>query len=287
MTEKAQMHIACTFDERMAMPALALLKSIKAFHPTTLVHAHVMHSEGLETELSHIVADLEGPLFQFTFYVAAMDYGHLSSVAHYSKANFYRIDLMTKIKGADRCLYLDCDIIVTRNLMDLYNLDLKGYVTAASTDYLLRYFMPEMNRKIWFRGRDYSPAEYTNEVLMLRSGRYCNSGVMVVDLTRWNAEQTSERVMAYCLNNPGLTMVDQDGINAILDGRYAEIDCRWNATVYMRTIYETSEYKPSVAWSDIINLWFNDPWVVHFSFESNHGNQRTIRRRLTIRSGIT
>ena len=268
MNEETHLHIACTFDERMAMPALALLKSIKAFHPTTFVHIHLMHSEGLDAEVAQIVTTLEGPLFAFTLYVASTDYGHLSSVAHYSKANFYRVDLMTKIKGVERCVYLDCDIIVTRDLSALYKAELGGHVTAACTDYLLKYWMTEMKRKIPFRKKMYTTAQYTTEVLALKSGRYLNSGVMVVDLVRWNAERVSERVMAYCLAHPGLTMVDQDGINVILDGRYAEIDCRWNSTVYMRTIYERSRKRASAAWTDIMRLWSEDPWVVHFTFES-------------------
>ena len=268
MTDETTLHIACTFDERMVMPAFALLASVRRFHPTTRVHAHLMHAPGLNAEIDQIVAALAGPLFAFTLYEASTDYGHLSAMSHYSKANFYRVDLMTKIEHAERCLYLDCDIIVTRDLMELYRTDMGGHVTAASTDYLVRYYMSELDRKVPFRGRNYTTAEYLDEVLTLKGGKYLNSGVMVVDLARWNAERVSERVMDYCLARPGLTMVDQDGINAVLDGRYAEIDCRWNATVYMRTVYEKTRKTPSAAWAKIIALWTDDPWIVHFTFES-------------------
>ena len=267
MDQAAPLHIACTFDERMVLPAVVLIKSIARHHPETDVTVHLMYSPGLESDIEAMTAELRTDRLAFVLYPADTDYGHLSGVTHYSKANFYRVDLMSRMGDVERCVYLDCDIIVRKNLGDLQATPLGGLPVAACTDYLYRHYMPEMKKKIPFQGKWYTPETYSNEIVGL-SGKYLNSGVMVVDLKAWNAERISERVMAFCEARPGLAMVDQDGINAVLDGRYAEIDCRWNAHIYMTTVYETSRRRPSLAWAEIIEAWRADPWVVHFTYQS-------------------
>ena len=267
MKHDAPLHLACTFDERMVLPAVVLIKSIAEHHRSVNVVVHVMHARGLEADIARITAELRSDTLDFVLYPAETDFGHLAGVTHYSKANFYRIDLMTRIQDVQRCIYLDCDIIVRRDLSDLFAIDLGALPVAACTDYLYRYYMPEMRKKIPYQGRWFTPDAYSTEVVGL-TGDYLNSGVMVVDLPAWNREKISETVMAFCEARPGLAMVDQDGINAVLNGRFVEIDPRWNSHIYMTTIYRSSRRTPAPAWAAIIDLWTRDPWVIHFTYQS-------------------
>ena len=129
----------------------------------------------------------------------------------------------------DRALYLDADIEIRGEIAPLFALDLGGTPLAAAP--LVRT-LEERPR------REATRAEAHFSALgMTKPYRYFNSGVLLIDLALWNAETLTDRLLDFVRRNPHLCRLpDEDALNAVLDGRIAELSPIWNFRSWERTL---------------------------------------------------
>jgi lipopolysaccharide biosynthesis glycosyltransferase len=110
-------------------------------------------------------------------------------------------------------LYLDCDLIVRGSLQPLRQLDLTDSVLAAVEDSESAH--PSRDGRFSF----------ASEL------PYFNSGVLLINLARWQTEDISGLALEFLSRHPvGLKYPDQDALNAVLAGRWLKLDSRWNVT---------------------------------------------------------
>lgn len=117
----------------------------------------------------------------------------------------------------DRILYLDADIWLTggdlSRLLDvdlLPNHPIAGVRTSHQRTRMLRQ-MPE------FKHLRLSPAPYFN------------AGVMLIDVRRWEEEQTLSRALKVISDHPdALVMHDQSVLNLVFRRRWSELPVVWN-----------------------------------------------------------
>ena len=75
--------------------------------------------------------------------------------------------------SVERVLYLDGDVLITDSLQELWHIDLQGKCAAAVTD---------------------SIGESYYEMFRLsKNARYCNSGVILMDLIRWRKQKIGDK----------------------------------------------------------------------------------------------
>jgi lipopolysaccharide biosynthesis glycosyltransferase len=131
----------------------------------------------------------------------------LSLPSHISSATYYRL-YIPELIDESKVLYLDSDIVVDGPISDLYETDIDDYYLAAVTD-------PGMTR---------------NETLgMASDSKYFNAGVLLLNLPMWRRDRIKDRVIDFVDKNPSLILwCDQDGLNAIIDGRWKELHLRYN-----------------------------------------------------------
>lgn len=110
----------------------------------------------------------------------------------------------------ERVLYLDCDTVVMDDLSDLFSLDMTGYDLGMVAE-------PTVNK-----GRRV-------QLGMPDEQKYFNSGVLLVNLKKWRADNTEATVIGYYRDMGGnLVAPDQDAINGALPGRILELAPRYN-----------------------------------------------------------
>jgi lipopolysaccharide biosynthesis glycosyltransferase len=108
-------------------------------------------------------------------------------------------------------LYIDSDTLVIGNLQELYQLDLSGYPLAAAKE-------PYPESREYLGWTDPHP--------------YFNSGVLLIDVPKWNHQLITERAFAFVRDNPeAIRYVDQDALNAVLVGNWMPLDNRFNLTL--------------------------------------------------------
>ena len=126
-----------------------------------------------------------------------------------SKATYYRLLLPRLLPSLDKVLFLDSDIIVQKSLGALFNesvenLYLKGVIDVES----------ELNAQ------------------RLGLKKYCNSGVLLVNLKKWREDGVEKKFFDYVNNNTEkLKWADQDVLNAVLQDGIEYLDKPFNAQV--------------------------------------------------------
>lgn len=148
---------------------------------------------------------------------ARQAFGHLSSL-HGDWTSYGKL-LLPSILPVDRVLYLDADLLVREDVLQLRGFDFGGHFLAAvpgspvasALDHA--FFMQELG---W-------PADR----------RYFNSGVMLLDLARWRALDLDRRWQQLAqAHGPRLTSHDQTLFNALAGGTVAPLPPRFNNPWY-------------------------------------------------------
>lgn len=136
----------------------------------------------------------------------------VSALSYFSPAIFLRLYIAEKLSGqTDRVLYLDADILCNGDISELKNRE-----------------FGENNVAMAVEDTEYTSA-YQLKRLKLPAGKYFNSGVLLIHVDRWNAEEISERALRELVTHGNtLGFPDQDALNLVLQGKVRFLDRSWN-----------------------------------------------------------
>lgn len=150
----------------------------------------------------------------------------ISSPGHnrITRATYGRLVLPDVVPAnVERLLYLDADILVRRDVAELFAVELGGNVLAARHDPVVPEFDHPGGVQAW------------RAIEVDGKTAYFNAGVLVIDLKRWRAEDWGTRVRDYLVKHcDNIMLFDQEALNAVIRGRFTRIDGRWNAIEYRR-----------------------------------------------------
>jgi lipopolysaccharide biosynthesis glycosyltransferase len=132
----------------------------------------------------------------------------------YSPAIYYRL-LIPSLVSERRAIYLDCDLLVTCDLMPLFEVELG---------------------EAWLAGRVDQHAGRNSPIPRLQGEPYVNSGVLLLDLDRLRAEDFLGRSRAtyeaHVAHGGGFQWGDQCVINKAAEGRKLLLEQRWNVMAH-------------------------------------------------------
>lgn len=136
-----------------------------------------------------------------------------------SPAAFARLVVERLIKPqGSRVIYLDADTRAVEDVRALYDVDLGDTVLGAVDDIGV---LADNRREFLCKKLKISP-----------QARYFNSGVLVIDIDRWERERIGERALSVFVETPEiLTFNDQDALNATLKGHWTPLPVRWNKLI--------------------------------------------------------
>ena len=127
---------------------------------------------------------------------------------YFSPAVFYRLEIPSLIPNVDKVLYLDCDIIVNKDISDLYNINIDNYYICAIEE----------------EGR---AAKTRKKIFNL--DHYFNSGVMLINNKMWINNSVKEDFETFFnLNYNKIMTVDQDIINCVFKDKIKSLDKKFN-----------------------------------------------------------
>lgn len=158
--------------------------------------------------------------------IAGLDFSHLRQIAFASDrltaATLIRL-VMPEILAAryHRVLYLDADTEVADDIGAVFRLDLGGAALAAvPAARIVELAPPDVlrRREAHFRALG-----------MTEPYRYFNSGVLLIDTARWLEQGIGRRALDFVRANAAICQLpDEDSLNAVLDGRIADLSPIWN-----------------------------------------------------------
>jgi len=124
-------------------------------------------------------------------------------------------------ESIERCMWLDTDLLVKSDLAEVYYQDLERNTIGAITDVSVgRRFDKDVKKRMRKLG-------------ILNSDRYFNSGVLLIDLSRWRDQGIGKKLFDHANQYYEiLDAQDQDGLNGVLHHQWLPLDPVWNQSQY-------------------------------------------------------
>lgn len=138
-----------------------------------------------------------------------------------SKSAYSRYFISDFLGEESKCIYLDCDLLVLRDLAELNAANMHGKTMGAVRDISVRTANPHL---------------FIGERLQLTNPYdYFNSGVLIIDLDRWRKLDARNRLVDLTLERADtFHSQDQDALNVFFDGDTEFLDPVWNTSQYER-----------------------------------------------------
>ena len=180
---------------------------------------------------------------------------------YYAVETNYRLLLFPKLfQNYRRMLYLDCDIIVTGDVGELFDVDLEGKSAAGVEDVGFRW-LAYTKRAIFLDNKPYNVLNYCTDVLGMKDpGGYVNAGVLLFDLEKCR-QKVSFRDVVETLHSRNFFYNDQDVLNILLEGNIKQVDCKWN---YMNNIAFYLECDRKEFRELYLDLYREDYRIIHY-----------------------
>ncbi len=141
-----------------------------------------------------------------------LDSKSLYSRAHYSKQMFYRWLIPEVLSEFEKVIYLDCDLVTLSNIEELYDIDLAGNIVGAVKDDVKK-------DRVHY---------YIEKELHLKKDKYINSGVLLIDVKKFNEEGVKEKCLKLLEKHSVFSCPDQDALNIVLEDKILLLDEKWN-----------------------------------------------------------
>jgi lipopolysaccharide biosynthesis glycosyltransferase len=142
----------------------------------------------------------------------------LLGTEQYPAAMYCRLFLSRHAFVNRRVLYLDADTIILGSLSELLRTPLRDHPIAAVRDYHTPTISAQDGLPDW-------------QELGLDAGlSFFNSGVLLVDLDRWEREKYEHAAVQHARRYQAVSCNDQHALNAAFAGRWHELPPVWNTT---------------------------------------------------------
>lgn len=162
--------------------------------------------------------------FNMTDYIKKFGINELFTVNHITISAYFRLFVGKIFAEYKRILYLDCDLITTVDIAKLFLTNIGEYPVAAALDTTISYSLTAggLNISAW---KAFS--EYMNNTLGFTSqDKYFNSGVMIIDIEKFNEIDLDYLIDLAKRNNKFFH--DQNVLNVAFEGNYFELSPTWN-----------------------------------------------------------
>ena len=183
---------------------------------------HILHDDTLNDQNREKlvqVATQNGDRIQFHYLGDAFGNSLKEKMGRYTIGSMFRVMLPELLPDVDKIIYLDADILVNRDIKELWDTDIQDYCLAAVPDYStvngLETPYPVAKQEV--------PASH-----------YFNSGVLCMNLDRIRAKgNMHENILNYLEENPSARLLDQDALNAVYCGETILVDESWNTFTHL------------------------------------------------------
>lgn len=209
-------HIACGANTAYLAYVATMLHSLLTQPRDRQITIHFMHGEELadvdEGRLAQMVVRLGGHWRSHLIGDKAL--AQFPPNGRFGREAWFRVLLPQILPDVSRVLYLDADTLVLRPIEPLWRTELGDCLAGAVYNPMYPFlddgFMQDLG---------------------VRPENYFNSGVLLLDLERWRAQNITQRVQRFVTEHAeSQNWPDQNALNTILGGgRCLMLDPVWNA----------------------------------------------------------
>lgn len=155
----------------------------------------------------------------------------------------------------EKVIYLDSDLVVESDLGQLWSEEIGDYAALAVQDDATP-----------FVSCPHALSETYQLLGLAPETPYCNTGVMVINLKWWRAENIGSLVLDYVREfEQFIRYPDQDGLNAIVAGKWGLLDPKWNVMIGSVELYGRFHNMSKLEIQQIQEELRSQPFILHFS----------------------
>ncbi|WP_268246947.1 glycosyltransferase family 8 protein [Kushneria pakistanensis] len=204
---------------------------------------HIIDGGISETNRNKITSLSDSQSIEFCWYQPDANRYEGLPIERYGLASYYRMSLGTILPSdISRVIYLDCDMMATRDIATLYQKDLGHHIIGAVED----ISAPRLEL-------GFAPHEYFN------------SGSIVMDLTRWREEGIEQQLFSVMQTHAGnIKYPDQDALNIVFQSRWQRLPLEWNFQPGIWRRSEKKQYGPVGTTSSDYKKALKNPAIIHF-----------------------
>lgn len=159
---------------------------------------------------------------------------------------YSRLFVTEILQGYKKCVYLDVDLVVQKDIYEFYQNDVEGCYLGAVRDILQTCPDMQVYFKTWLRMKD-------------PLNNYFNSGVLLFNLELMEQDNLIKKFLHYSqINNK--FYLDQNILNVACEGKVKYLSPKWNAitSLYYKENYCKPYDSPFEHFCENINVFLND-----------------------------
>ena len=229
MEKKKEIHIAFGLHDKYGTYSVwvgtTMLSIIE--NTTAPICFHIVHDETLSTENKEKLMQLaEAREKKVVFYQVKERLNAISPerVAKYTIGTMFRLLIPELVPELKRIIYLDADLLVNRDIKELWDMDIEEYYLAAVLD----------------MGLGGGTLPYPVRTGEVEKERYFNAGVLYMNLECLRKMgNMCDLALDYFEKTPSATLLDQDFLNTFYNKKTLLLDSTWN--FFTRFVQRTGE----------------------------------------------
>lgn len=140
----------------------------------------------------------------------------LTTRDYYTISTYYRIFIPELFPNMDKCLYLDCDIVILDNIAKLYKTFLGNNLVGAARDEVL-----SLNDAF---------KEYADLTVGVGHMKYFNAGILLMNLKEMRKTNFFDKFLELLEERKFPVAQDQDYLNVLCNKKVTYIPLSWNKT---------------------------------------------------------
>ncbi len=259
--------VAMAADNNYTLPTIVAMTSIMENSlKSNKYRFYLLLSGDFSTENKQKLTSLEHKYINCSVNLIDMNnmYEDYKVSSHITTPTYYRLSLPSLLPNLDKILYLDGDIIVRKDLGELYNTNIDDYYVAG---------VDQPHTSTISLGRD-----FLKSVGLTSHDEYINAGIILINLKQWrenNLEVKFQKCKERNANNRKWRLHDQDLLNEVCFDHIYYLPLKYNALMHYYNTFDKL-IKPISK-----NVWessYEDATIVHFSSKVKPWNDLTISK---------
>jgi lipopolysaccharide biosynthesis glycosyltransferase len=158
---------------------------------------------------------------------------------------FYRLNIAQMLPEHNKCIYMDADTLIDRDIAELYDIDMGSNWVAGVLD---AGFL------------DYDRVKKSKEMNIPNMDKYINAGILLLNTKAIREEDLTSKLVKAIDKN--YYLLDQDIINAVLYPNILNVPLKYNTMVHLlkNQKYDLKKYYSQ----EELDEAMNQPVVIHF-----------------------
>lgn len=245
------MNVVCNIDHNYVKYCVVTLVSLMENNRKSDIGIHIIASDLTDSDKKIIREELKRysncDIFFYNIGNELLRDCPIRDGGHITVATYFRIFLVDILPvNIDKVLYIDCDLIVRKDITELWNTDISNYAIACVEDTCSNVTGIE---------DPYIRLQYDKKY------SYFNAGVILFNLAYWRKHDIQSKCIEFIQQNPDkLIYYDQDVLNAILYDKKKFISFTWNT---QEGFYRKKRRIRESAWAEI-DKYLADPAILHY-----------------------